>query len=106
MSYHTLAIYQHHNVPLYSYIQGFYIASLLDLGGCYIECVAMIYRPGKHEYIHGRRARTWKEQREVEEIYWKGDWPTLGGVMRIIGMYDAISAKAANLGVSSVKLSG
>ena len=40
------------------------------------------------------------------ENYWKGDWLTFGGVMRIIGTYDAINAKAANLGASSIKRSG
>ena len=59
----------------------------------------------KHEYIHERRTRTQMEQRQVEN-YWKGDWLTFGGVMRIIGTYDAINAKAANLGASSIKRSG
>ena len=54
-------------------------------------------------YIHGRRTRIRKEQRQ--ENYWKGDWPTFGDETRIIGRYDASSAKTANLGVSSVKRS-
>ena len=41
----------------------------------------------------------------MEENYWRGDWPAFGGVARIIGTYDAINAKMANLDVSSVKRS-
>ena len=63
------------------------------------------FRLWKHVYIHGRRAGTQKEQRQVVN-YWKGDWPTFGGVMRIIGTYDATNAKAANLGISSIKCTG
>lgn len=56
--------------------------------------------PAKKARMYSREG-----QRQVDD-YWRGDWLTLGAVMRIIGTYDAINAKTANLGTSSINRSG
>lgn len=103
-THHGLGIYQYHKDSLYSRIQHF-ASPTLSGSAKGIGSNVVKSRLRKHEYIHGRRTRARKEQRQVVN-YWKGDWPTFGGVMRIIGTYDATNAKTANLGTSSITRSG
>ena len=71
-THHGLGIYQYHMDSLYSRIHAFASPALSESAEGVGSNVMTKWRLRKHEYIHGRRTRTRKEQRQVVN-YWKGD---------------------------------